>query len=308
MAKDRFVTKLFNSRDLLFICFSMIVLFAFSGPITTLFARSFHDEINDYIIIIPLVSVYFFYLQRQKFRAAQSYALPAGIGCITLGAIIFLIGMSQEGRLNQNDFLSIATLSFVITWIGGFVLFYGLTVFQTMRLPLLLLFFMVPLPTVAMDKTISFLQEGSAEVTYLLFQLVGMPVMREGFVFHLPHISIEVAKQCSGIYSAISLFIVSVIVAALYLSTGWKRVVLILSVIPLTILKNGMRIVTLSLLGNNIDERILSSPLHRKGGIPFFLLALCELLVVLWLLRRTEAPSERSNALSVSSKRSELNA
>jgi exosortase len=287
------VIKDINSRNLIFFCFSIITFFAFSGPLTTLFVRSFHDEINDYILMIPLVSGYFFYLNRNRLDTAPAYALPAGIGCITLGVIFYLIGMSQVGRLNQNDYISITTLSFVITWIGGFVLFYGLTVFHTMRLPLLFLFFMVPLPTVAMDKTISFLQEGSAEATYLLFQLVGMPVMREGFIFHLPHISIEVAKQCSGIHSAIALFIVSVIVAALYLSTGWKRVVLILSVIPLTILKNGMRIVTLSLLGNNIDERILSSPLHRKGGIPFFILAVAELLLVLWFLRRSEEPSKR---------------
>ena len=300
------MTKSHYSRDLLFLCFSIITVLAFYGPLTTLFVRSFHDEINDYILLVPLVSGYFFYLKREQLHIVSEYAVPAGIGVIAIGCFLYLIGINQEGQLNQNDYLSMTILSFIITWMGGFVLFYGMSALKSMLFPFLFLFLMVPLPTVVMEWAIEFLQESSADVTYALFQLVGMPVMREGFVFHLPHLSIEVAKQCSGIHSAIALMITSIIAAKLFLSTGWRKSILMLSVIPLTILKNGMRIVTLSLLGNNLDERILSSPLHRKGGIPFFFLAVAELLLILWFLKRSEAPSNRpvSQSRSLSSSHS----
>jgi exosortase len=210
------------------------------------------------------------------------------MGIIGLGVIFYSIGLSQISRLNQNDYLSIVTLSSVIVWIGGFVLFYGLEAFGKAIFPLMFLFFIVPLPTFLLEKVISILQEWSAGATFILFQLSGVPVLREGFIFHLPNLSIEVAKQCSGIHSGIALFITSIIAGKLFLATGWRKGILTLSVFPTTIIKNGLRIVTLSLLGNNLDERILSSPLHRQGGIPFFFLAVSFLLAVLWLLRRSE--------------------
>ncbi len=286
--KGLYVNHYINSRNLLFLFFSILTFIVFFEPLRILFAQSFHDEIYDYIIVIPLVSVYFFYLKRKEIFSNKEYSFQAGFGIIILGIILYLIGMSQESRLNQNDDLSIITLSTVITWIGGFVFFYGLEVLKKTIFPLMFLFFIVPIPTFLMEKVISILQEGSAEAAFILFKLSGVPVLREGFIFHLPGLSIEVAEQCSGIHSGIALFITSIIAGKLFLVTGWRKGILILSVFPITIMKNGLRIVTLSLLGNYVDERVLSSPLHREGGIPFFLLAVSFLLTVLWLLRRSE--------------------
>jgi exosortase/archaeosortase family protein len=63
---------------------------------------------------------------------------------------------------------------------------------------------------------------------------------------------------------------------------------LIIAIFPITILKNGLRIVTLTLLGNYVDVRILGSELHKSGGIPFFMVALVLLAPVLWVLRKSE--------------------
>jgi exosortase/archaeosortase family protein len=59
--------------------------------------------------------------------------------------------------------------------------------------------------------------------------------------------------------------------------------------VPITIAKNGLRIVTISLLGAYVDRQVLSGPLHKAGGIPFFGVALVMLAVVLWALRRGES-------------------
>jgi hypothetical protein len=52
--------------------------------------------------------------------------------------------------------------------------------------------------------------------------------------------------------------------------------------------KNGIRIITLSLLGNYVDPRILSSSLHKEGGLPFFILGLALMAPILFFLRKTE--------------------
>ncbi|NIS74590.1 MAG: hypothetical protein GTO08_04795, partial [Deltaproteobacteria bacterium] len=95
-----------------------------------------------------------------------------------------------------------------------------------------------------------------------LFSLTGIPVFREGAVFHIPGLVIEVAKECSGIRSSTVLFVTSVITGHMFLKTGWRKVALFASVLPITVFKNGLRIVTLALIGAYVDRGILSGALH----------------------------------------------
>jgi exosortase/archaeosortase family protein len=56
----------------------------------------------------------------------------------------------------------------------------------------------------------------------------------------------------------------------------------------LMILKNGVRIATLTLLAVYVNPDFLFGRLHRQGGVVFFMLALLLLLPLLSLLERTE--------------------
>jgi len=147
---------------------------------------------------------------------------------------------------------------------------------------------MIPVPAFIMEKIIVFLQIGSTEFADFLFWVSQAPYYREGFVFHLPSMSVEVAPQCSGIRSALALFITALLAGYLFLNSRWRRVILVLCVFPITMFKNGIRITTLTLLGTYVDPRILQSDLHREGGIPFFILALFLMAPILYWLRKSE--------------------
>ena len=64
-----------------------------------------------------------------------------------------------------------------------------------------------------LDWTIYFLQCGSTSVAYFLFRILGVPVLRQGFLLTVPGVTIEVAKECSGIRSSMALFITCVFAA-----------------------------------------------------------------------------------------------
>ena len=284
--------KLMVPRNLFFLLFSLVMMAMFFHPLKELMGLLFKSELYSHIILIPIVSGYFIYLKRRIIFSEMEYSYRAGITVITIGMILYFIGTGQGIKLNQNDHLALMIFSANTLLIGGVVLFYGLKSFRFAVFPLLFLFFLTPIPTIAVEKLITLLQIGSTEATYGFFKLTGVPVLREGFTFNLPGMSIEVAKQCSGIRSSIALFITSIIAGQLFLQTGWKKVILVLSIFPITIFKNGLRIVTLSLLGTYVDPRILSSELHKSGGIPFFFVALALLMPILWGLRKTEKKGE----------------
>ena len=84
----------------------------------------------------------------------------------------------------------------------------------------------------------------------------------------------------------------------LYLDSPAKRVVLILAVLPITILKNAIRIATLTLLQHSRRSVVPLGQLHHDGGIVFFVLGLAMMVPVLTVLKspwrrahlRTTAP------------------
>jgi exosortase len=148
---------------------------------------------------------------------------------------------------------------------------------------------MIPLPPVALDATIAILQKASTEVVYVIYTVIDVPFIREGFTFHLPSLSFVVAPQCSGIRSSLALFIISLPAGHFFLRQTSNKLLLCCAVFPITVFKNGVRIVVLTLFGAYVNEEVLTSALHNRGGIPFMVIALLLVLTVLMILRRVEA-------------------
>ena len=282
-----------NRRNVLFLPFCVLAFLMAYSSIKDLYTSSSHREYYSHIVLIPLISIYLIYQNRRGIFSEQKYSFNVGIPLLLVSVLLYFFGQNFENQLNQNDFTSIVALSAVVFINGAFILLYGIQAFKEAIFPLLFLIFIIPVPSTLMDSIIYFLQVGSTEFTNVLFMATGVPFMREGFVFHLPGMSVEVAKQCSGIRSGLALFITALLAGYLFLNTWWKKVILAICIFPITMFKNGIRIVTLTLLGTYVDPRILQSSLHREGGIPFFIVALVLLAPVLYFLRKTEGQGSR---------------
>jgi exosortase len=108
-------------------------------------------------------------------------------------------------------------------------------------------------------------------------------------VFQLPEVTIQVAEQCSGIRSSLALIVATTAAGYVFLESGWRRLLLVLAIIPITIFKNALRITTLTLLAAYVDVSWLTdSWLHKAGGKPFFFIALLLWSPILWVLWRSE--------------------
>jgi len=267
-------------------------------PLRDLFSSTVQREYYSHILLIPLVSGYFMYLRRKQILSEAETSYGSGITLVFVGILFYSYGMTLNPELNQNDQSSLLIFSVLVFWVGGFILLHGARKFRIATFPLLFLAFMIPIPSMVMRKIIYFLQVETTEVAYLLFGLTGMPFLREGFVFHLPGMNIEVAEQCSGIRSSLALLITGIVAAQLFLQSSWKKLILIFSVIPLAVLKNGIRVVTLSLLGIHVDEKFVTEGfLHRSGGFVFFIPSLVLVGLILWFLKRTEETGCRGSGL-----------
>jgi exosortase len=275
-------------RHMGFLLFTFLIVATFYAPLKNFFSLLFANDLYSHITVIPFISGYSFYLQRGQIALEMKYSFKAGSLLWIIGALIFWAGIGAGLSLSQNDLFSIYMFSALVFWIGGFMAFYGVKAFKMALFPLLFLLFMIPVPDGVVDVLTSFLQRGSTEVVDGLFKIFGLPFIRKGFIFSLTDLTFEVAKQCSGIRSSLALFIISIFAGQLFLKTNWGRTILVLSVLPITIFKNGLRIFTVVMFGNYVDPRVMEGDLHRKGGILFLVLALVFMSPVFWALKRSE--------------------
>ena len=272
-----------------FAAFVVLTVVIFWAPLSTLIRFSFQEEHYSHIVLVPAVSGFLLLYGRRRIFAQVETSWKAAVGLLAAGALFRWCGLAYAGSPSENDRLFIMTFSLVLMWIGAFVFCYGLRALRAGLFPVLFLVLMVPLPDLLLNAVIFSLQTGSAEVSYALFQLIGVPVFRTGFEFALPGVTIEVAKECSGIRSSLALLFTSLLAGHLLLRSAVRKTALALMTVPLLIVKNGVRIVTLSALAIYADPSFLTGKLHREGGFVFFLLALAMLAPALWLLQRAEA-------------------
>ena len=227
--------------------------------------------------------------RREDVFSNLRYSLIPGLVTISIGMALEAVILSGV-ILNPFVVLELR-FSVLLTWLAGtFLMMYGPEAMKRALFPFALLTLTVPLPTPLVDRVITVLQSGSTTAAYFLFSVLGTPVYREGFLLHVPGVTIEVAKECSGINSSIALVLTLLLVGYETLRTPTRRLILVLLAIPVSFAKNAIRIVTLTLLAVHVDPRFLTGSLHHKGGIVFYLVGLAALYPLWKLLRRSENP------------------
>jgi exosortase len=247
---------------------------------------SFNDERSSHILLIPLISACLIYFQRSRIFHAPRYDPQIGVPLLLAVAILWFGLQPSLSHLDPTDRLSVHAALIVLIWFAAFLLVYGPVSFKAAMFPLLLLSLTIPIPVSLANGTVFLLQKGSADTCAFLYQILEVPVLRHGFLFSLPGLDIEVAKQCSGIHSALSLFIAGLLAAHLFLHNVGQKFFFTLCIFPIAIFKNAVRIVTISLLAVHVNRAVLEGPLHRHGGLPFSLLSLAMMALLLWMLRR----------------------
>jgi len=277
-------------RWLLFSVWIVVSSVLFAKPLIALVRLSLTNDNASHLILIPFLTAGLLFIERRTIFNNLSFD-PGG-GIFLFLSVIIAISVRWAGdQLIPDLRLTSNVVAVILLWIAGFAFSFGKAAVKSAHFSLLFLFLTVPLPNFLLERVISLLQSGSAEIADVLFNLTGVPVLREGLVFHLPGVNIEVARECSGIRSTMALFILALPVVHYGLHSLWKKLFFLTCAFFMMVLKNGIRIVTLSLLAVYVDPNFLFGTLHRDGGIVFFLLGLLLLLPVLLLLQRGESPA-----------------
>jgi exosortase C (VPDSG-CTERM-specific) len=303
------MTQTINKAFLGFLIWLVILVGVFSPSLFRLARFAADSTLYSHVLLVPVIVTYLICLKRKVLAAefagengvgdrAAAGRIP-GVAFLVIGillAVCYLTIAWKRPFAAPEDLLALSILSFLFLGISGGFLFLGNKIMARVAFPVFFLLFLAPFPACFTSGLEGLLQHTSADVASLFFNLSGMTVFREGQVFRLPGIVIEVAKECSGIHSSLGLFITSLLAGHLFLRSPWKQAALALAVIPLGIARNGFRIFTISWLCVHVDPALIDSPIHHRGGPIFFALSLVPFVALLFLLRRSERPGKDTEA------------
>ena len=136
-------------------------------------------------------------------------------------------------------------------------------------------------------------KQASAEVASWLFLITGTPVSANGNDFSASWNNYYSGQGMQRYQIEPGPGDYQLLAANMFLRTTWRRALLVGAVIPLGLLRNGLRILVISLLCVHIGPQMIHSVIHRRGGPVFFVASLVPLFIMLWLLRRGDMPAQQ---------------
>ncbi len=236
-------------------------------------------EEYSYGYLIPFIVLFLIWqkkatLERLPFRGSWS-----GVLVMLAGVLFFLVG-------SLSTLYVVIQYAFLLTLAGVVLAMMGWAGFRVILVPLLVLAFMIPLPEFLLQGISGKLQLLSSEIGVWVIRLFGISVFLEGNVIDLGAMKLQVVEACNGLRYLFPLMTFGFITAYFFRAEWWKRALIFLSTIPITVLMNSFRIgvigVTVEYWGQSMAEGFL----HDFEGWLVFMACTALLFGEMWLLSR----------------------
>jgi exosortase len=240
-----------------------------------------NDEDVGHGFFVPLVFGYIVWQRREQIMALEWKPAWWGIALLAWGGIQAYIGLLGAELFLQRT-------AFLISLVGLLLVLGGTALVRELAFPLLLLPFMIPIPTVIYNRITFPLQLFASRVAEVVLGWDDIPVLREGNVLELASQKLSVAEACSGIRSLLSLSFLALVYAYFFDSKVWMRWALFIGVLPIAILANAGRVTITGILSEHNTE-LARGFFHEMEGFIIFAIALAMLfllhLLINWIYR-----------------------
>jgi exosortase D (VPLPA-CTERM-specific) len=275
---NRVTTWKMGGLNWLCVGIAMIFLFgAYWDGLSQLIVRWDKQEEYSHGYMLPIITLYFIWLKKDEI--IQSEFSPSWLGVLIVipSLLIFLIG-------EITALYILIHYSFIAILFGMAIAMMGWPAVKPTLLPLLLLAFAIPLPYFLEASLSANLQLLSSELGVAFIRWCNIPVYLEGNVIDLGEFKLQVVEACSGLRYLFPLMSLGYICAYMFDTALWKRVVVFLSTIPITLMMNSFRIGVIGVLVDNWGIEMAEGFLHDFEGWIVFMACMGLLFVEMFIL------------------------
>lgn len=248
-----------------------------------------HDQLHGFLV--PFLSVWLVWTKRKSLQGLRpSPSMPLGLPVVVLAGVLLVMG-------EVGGVAVLGQMSLIVMIAGLLLLMLGTAYFTVLAFPIAYLFFMLTILEDIVAPLHWPFQLMTAKQGAGLLRALGLPAMVEAQYLVLPHITLEVAKACSGVNYLISIAAIAAPLAYLTLKSGWGRAVLVLFGLAIGVMANWVRIVLIALWSYWGGE-ILHGPFHIFQGMFVAWVGYLFLFMGAWGLSRGEKFWEKRQSSS----------
>ena len=246
------------------------------------------DDYSHGFAIVP-ISLFIIWGKRFELAATPLATGPGGNVLIALMIASYVFGYLAE--ITTLSSLALVGTIWAVVWY-----FFGVAIFRKLLFPLFMLLFMIPLPAQFYSMATIPLQLFVSKVSAVSASSLGVPILREGNLLHLPEHTLAVVQACSGLRSLMSLLTLCTVFGYMTLKSNLLRALLIFSGVPAAILVNIIRVLVMVVALHYFNYDLAVGTKHTVFGALVFCLALIVVALIRELLSRWDSePSEKSS-------------
>lgn len=266
-----------------------ILLVALHFKLIDVMVRKWISDSNwTHGFIIPLFSIYLLYIRRMELYVARRKVCFLGLA---LMLICLFGGMYVVLRRVPGSYW-LAQMSMVVMLFGLVLYLGGWSVIRTTWLPILFLFFALPIPELLYSRIAVPLQNIAASGAVTILEILSVKITSEasaltvtGHYTGFEH-KLTVAEACSGMRLLMAFCALGVAMAYLDYKPIWQRLVLVAAAIPIAVFCNVIR-VAITCWMYHIDKPELGQDfMHTFTGILMLIPAFGLLWLLAWILHR----------------------
>jgi len=238
-------------------------------------------EDYSYCYLIPFIVLYLIWEKRNQLASLPSVSSWKGLIPFILGIVFFWLG-----ELGGEYFT--LYISFWLVMVGICWMHLGWEKLKTIAFPLLFSLTMFPFPNFLHNKISVNLKLISSQLGVAMMQLYGMSAYREGNVIDLGFTQLQVVDACNGLRYLFPLIILGILLAYFFRAAFWKKAILVISTLPLSIITNSLRIALTGILYEVWGTKVAEGFFHGFSGWFIFMFSLGVLLLEMWILKKVQ--------------------
>src|SRR5487761_2317851 len=266
----------------LIVLVGLLSLVPFRDGIVQMWGWWIDSEEYSHGLLIPPIVAFLIWQQRDKLERLAFSGSWWGVAVVMLGGAMLALG--QLGTV-----FVLVQYGLFVTLLGLALALVGRPAFREIAVPMLILGFMIPLPQFVLANLSEDLQLISSQLGVGFMRAFDVSVFLQGNVIDLGGYKLQVAEACSGMRYLFPLMTIGFLMAYMYKGSWWKRAVLFLSSIPLTVLMNSLRVGTIGIMVDRWGIGMAEGFLHEFQGWAMFMLCVALMLGESALLHRVGA-------------------
>ena len=235
----------------------------------------------SYSYLVPLIVLYLLWEKKDKLKTVVSNPGWFGLAVLLSGISLFWLG-----ELGGEFYTIYLSSWFVLN--GLLWLHLGWKKLKIIAFPVFFILTMFPPPNFIFNKLSVGLKLISSKLAVAMLQLYGMSAHREGNIIDLGFTQLEVVDACSGLRYLIPLIVLGILLAYFFKASLWKRALIVVSTVPLSIITNSLRIALTGILYELWGAKVAEGFFHGFSGWFIFMFSLTVLLLEMWILKKVQ--------------------